>query len=179
MTIRMSREFSAILSTFLLANGSGILHAENSVGTNPPVAVGQWLISLDRDESGQFVDCSARAIAADSQSGIDISILANANVWVTLTDASWQFPKGKIPVHLRIDDYDLGTRTMNPIDGQSGLIDLGNLGSDRNTQLAIEAGLKLEVFIGSDVKTFSLKDVDKAFGELTKCAVTGAGPPRR
>jgi hypothetical protein len=173
----MSSKFSAILSACLLVSGSGILHAEHTDGMIPPVAVGQWMISLDRDGGGQFMDCSARAIAADSQSGIDISILANANVWLTLTHVSWQFEKRKIQVRLRIDDYDLGTRTMNPIEAQSGYINLGNLGSDRNVQMALEAGSKLEVSIGSDVKTFSLKDIDKAFGELTKCAMTGIGRP--
>jgi hypothetical protein len=174
----MNKKASLICFAVLsLVNGLGTLHAENSVNAIPPVVVGRWTISIDRDEGGRFIDCSARTIAPDSRSGIDISILANANVWLTLTDASWQFEKKAIPVRLRVDDYDLGPRTMNPIEAQSWYINLGNLRSDSNMQMAFEAGSKLQAIIGSDVKTFSLKDIDKAFGELINCAMIGIGRP--
>lgn len=174
----MNKKASLICFAVLsLVDGLRTLRAENSVNAIPPIVVGRWTISIARDEGGRFMDCSARAIAPDSRSGIDISILANANVWLTLTDASWQFGKESIPVHLRVDDYDLGPRTMNPIEAQSGYINLGNLGSNRNMQMALEAGSKLEAIIGSDVKTFSLKDIDKAYGELINCAMSGIRRP--
>jgi hypothetical protein len=174
----MNRQVSIIcFALFSLVNGPGILHAENAGSMKPPVAVGQWTVSVDRDEGGHFMDCSARAIAPDSQSGIGIMILANANFWLTLTNATWQFDDRPVPVRLHIDDYDLGLQTMNPIEARSAYINLGNLRSNRNMQMALEAGSKLEAIIGSDTTTFSLKDIDKAFGELINCAMTGIGHP--
>ncbi len=154
-------------------NGPATLRAQDS-GQNSPVVVGQWTVSVYRDDGGHFMDCSAKSMAPDSRSGMDISILANGNIWLTLTNAAWAFANKTVPVNIRVDDYDLGMRSMNPIGSRSGYI---NFGSDKIFQAAISSGGKLYAKVGSNIKEFSLKDSDKAFGELTSCAMTGVGGP--
>jgi hypothetical protein len=162
----------SFVALFSLVNGPAIQGAENDehdgLRPKPYGAVGQWQLSIEH-QRGLFTDCSALAIAPDYQSGINF-------FWVTLTNFSWQFDEKPFLVRLLVDGHDLGVWTMNPTEAVSGYIDLiGDRGSDRKTQMAIEAGSELEAIIGSDTKTFSLKDVNKAFGELLDCWMTATG----
>jgi hypothetical protein len=168
---------TAIVNMFFLLiviGGIRAAAASESPNVDAPFAVGQWIGGVERDQHGHFIDCTAHSTAADSQSGVALAVLANANLWLTLYDSSWHFGKQPIQIRLRAGAYDLGLRTTEPPNGS--VLDI-NLGSDRTVALALSSGENLEAFIGPDRKMFSIQDGGKAILALADCAQSRVGRP--
>jgi hypothetical protein len=159
-----------LLSTVIVC--LGVVTRAESTNADESFTVGQWIGRVQRDKDGQFIACSARSTAADAQSGVQISVLANANLWLALYRSSWHFRERPVRVGLRVDGYDLGVRTTEPPVGS--ILDI-DLGSDRTLSFALSSDSSLQAAIGSERTSFSLKNGDKALLALLDCAQSNIG----
>ncbi len=144
----------------------------SAIAPAPAFESGVWQGGPDKDETGQFIDCT---MTAQSGSGILLAfIIGRDGDWgLALADERWELDVGAV------EDIELSIDTLPPIKAIAKVVDrhgiLVPLANDDSVVSAMRHGKLLDISTQAGTFSFELTGTSDALAALSACVAENLG----